>query len=225
MPTDNTLTGKLTLTDSYTTVTKDAVLPTVAVTMDFYKDGKGIAMGKVAEQGDLLDVAWSQRIRKNLTVDGTVTSTGKLTAGSISTNGALSAATLTVGGKTLLNLIYPVGSIYMSMNYTSPASLFGGTWEQLKNRFLLGCSDVYSAGATGGSETHTLTIDEIPTHNHNYGVYDESSTTTLEINHMPAYCGVQNDTGWGSHTLYSGGGMGHNNMPPYLAVYMWKRTA
>ena len=59
VPTDNTLTGKLTLTDSYTTVTKDAVLPTVSVTMDFYKDGNGIAMGKVAEEGNLLDVVWN----------------------------------------------------------------------------------------------------------------------------------------------------------------------
>ena len=58
VPTDNTLTGQLTLTDSYTTVTKDAVLPTVAVTLDFYKDGNGIAMGKVAEEGSLLDVSW-----------------------------------------------------------------------------------------------------------------------------------------------------------------------
>lgn len=58
VPTDNTLTGQLTLTDSYTSVTKDAVLPTVAVTMDFYKEGNGVAFGKVAEEGSLLDVAW-----------------------------------------------------------------------------------------------------------------------------------------------------------------------
>lgn len=70
--TDKTLTSTLTIKDSYTTVTKDAVLPTVAVTMDFYKDGNGIAMGKVSESGDLLDVAWGQRIRKDLQVDGTI---------------------------------------------------------------------------------------------------------------------------------------------------------
>ena len=81
VPTDSTLTGKLTLTDSYTTVTKDTVLPTVAVTMDFYKDGKGAAFGKVAETTDLLDVAWSERVRKNLTVDGTHTVTGDTTLG------------------------------------------------------------------------------------------------------------------------------------------------
>lgn len=63
VPTDSTFTGVLTLTDSYTTVTKDAVLPTVSVTMDFYKDGNGVAFGKVAEEGNLLDVTW--RIKNN----------------------------------------------------------------------------------------------------------------------------------------------------------------
>ena len=72
VPTDSTLTGSVKITDSYTTVTKDAVLPTVAVTMDFLYDGKGVALGKVSETTDLLDVAWNERVRKNLTVDGTI---------------------------------------------------------------------------------------------------------------------------------------------------------
>lgn len=75
--TDTTFEATAIITDSYTSVTMKAVLPTVAVTMDFYKDGNGIAMGKVSEQGDLLDVAWSGRVRKNLTVDGTLTVSGK----------------------------------------------------------------------------------------------------------------------------------------------------
>ena len=214
IPTDSTLTGKAVFTDSYVSVERAGTLPTVAVTMDFYKDGKGIAMGKVAETTDLLDVAWNQRVRKNLTVDGTLTISGNL-----------SVENLTVSGKTLLNLIYPVGSIYMSVNSTSPATLFGGTWAQLKDRFLLGVGDTYAAGSTGGAATHTLSLDEIPSHNHSYGVYNASSTTQIEVNHMAAYCGVQNGTGWGSNTLFAGGGLAHNNMPPYLAVYMWKRTA
>ena len=61
---------------------------------------------------------------------------------------------------------YPVGSIYMSVNSTSPASLFGGTWEQLKDRFLLGAGDTYTNGSTGGESTHTLTVDEMPSHTH-----------------------------------------------------------
>ena len=71
--TDKTFESVAKITDSYTSVSKTAVLPTVAVTMDFYKDGNGIALGKVAEQSELFDVAWSERIRKNLTVDGEAT--------------------------------------------------------------------------------------------------------------------------------------------------------
>ena len=77
--TDSTFTGIAKITDSYTSATKDFVLPTVAVTMDFYKDGKGVAFGKVAETTELLDIAWSERVRKNLTVDGTQTVTGNAT--------------------------------------------------------------------------------------------------------------------------------------------------
>lgn len=214
VPTDQTLTGKAVFTDSYTNVERTATLPTVAVTMDFYKDGNGIAMGKVAEQGDLLDVAWNQRVRKNLTVDGT----------------------FTVGSKTLLNLIYPVGSIYMSVNSTSPATFIGGTWEQIKNRFLIGCGDTYVAGASGGAATHTLTVDEMPTHgNHLYASGDwigQGASGGKYLNtdaNMSSY--GSSGRGWllSSNEAYpagytTGGGKAHNNMPPYLAVYMWKRT-
>ena len=79
VPTDSTFTGTASFTDSYTTVSQNSTLPTVAVTMDFYKDGKGVAFGKVAETSDLLDIAWSERVRKNLTVDGTCSVTGNAT--------------------------------------------------------------------------------------------------------------------------------------------------
>ncbi len=72
VPTDSTLTATAKITDNYISVTKDAVLPTVEVTMDFHSSGKGIAFGKVAETEDLFDVNWHQRIRKNLQVDGTI---------------------------------------------------------------------------------------------------------------------------------------------------------
>ena len=64
--------------------------------------------------------------------------------------------------------IYPVGAIYMSVSSTSPASLFGGTWEQIQNRFLLAAGDTYAAGKTGGEATHTLTVEEMPAHNHSF---------------------------------------------------------
>ena len=245
VPTDNTLIATATITDSYTSVTQEAVLPTVAVTMDFLANGKGVAFGKVAETSSLLDVEWDTKLNKTLNVKGNTTLDGTLTvkqgttmSGSLSVTGNASfnsalivggnvsiTGSLTVGGKTLLNYIYPVGSIYMSVNSTSPATLFGGTWERLKDRFLLGSGDTYSNGATGGAATHTLAVSEIPSHNHGYGVYDASSTNSMAVNHMAAYCGKVASTAWGSNTLYTGGGSAHNNMPPYLAVYMWKRTA
>lgn len=67
-------------------------------------------------------------------------------------------------GEGTLNAIYPIGSIYMSVNSTNPSQIFGGTWEQIKDRFLLACGNTYSNGATGGEANHILTIAETPTH-------------------------------------------------------------
>lgn len=77
----------------------------------------------------------------------------------------------------IVDLIYPIGSIYMSINSTSPATLFGGTWTQLKDKFLLGASETYISGESGGNPTHTLTIDEMPSHTH---TFTGSSATTSE---------------------------------------------
>ena len=71
-------------------------------------------------------------------------------------------------GAPLLNLVYPVGSIYWSSNDTDPGTLFGGTWQQIKDMFVLAAGDSYSVNATGGEKTHTLAIDEMPSHNHSF---------------------------------------------------------
>ena len=122
----------------------------------------------------------------------------------------------------LLDKIYPIGSIYMSVNNTSPASFLGGTWTQLKDRFLLGAGDTYSAGATGGSATHTLTVDEIPSHKHSTYIVGAQSGEWKGFAGGSAMTYAQWNSSYGGNT---GGGAAHNNMPPYLAVYMWKRTA
>lgn len=130
-----------------------------------------------------------------------------------------------VKSKGIINLIYPVGSIYMSVNSASPASLFGGTWTQIEDTFLLAAGQTYTAGDTGGEATHTLSKDEMPSHTHRmYGASDSG---------MPDYFGgssanygITARTGSSYDRLeYVGGGQAHNNMPPYLAVYVWKRTA
>lgn len=124
----------------------------------------------------------------------------------------------------ILDTIFPIGHIYMSVDGTSPASLFGGTWEALEAQFLLGAGSGYTAGATGGEETHTLTVGEIPSHRHDQGgwIYApnlETQGNTVQVQMQEVW------TGRTVYTGYSGSGYAHNNMPPYLVVYMWKRTA
>lgn len=138
-----------------------------------------------------------------------------------------------------IDQVYPVGSIYMSMSGTNPATLFGGTWEQIKSRFLIGAGEneanttnywgTYNAGTCnftvgemGGEPNHALSYNEMPTHSHEMQGelrYSASSSwwiggnggTTIEVGNIA--------------TSAAGNGWEHNNMPPYLVVYMWKRVA
>lgn len=130
-----------------------------------------------------------------------------------------------LGGKTLAEImlaLYPVGAVYISANSTSPASLFGGTWEQLKDRFLLGAGDSYAAGSNGGEATHTLTVNEMPSHKHVMQLKGYLNPNAGEGNWQYSLSAIGTVD---VHTASTGGGNPHNNMPPYLAVYMWKRVA
>lgn len=122
--------------------------------------------------------------------------------------------------------IYPVGSIYMSIDPTDPSTYFGGTWEKIMGRFLLSADDsTYLTGETGGEATHTLTIPEIPSHMHSNAIGDA----------FMMYVGAGGNIGGdipgnaimigAGTTGPKGGNQPHNNLPPYLVVYMWKRTS
>lgn len=124
----------------------------------------------------------------------------------------------------IFKLIYPVGSIYMSVNSTSPATLFGGTWTELQGRFLLGRSSTYAAGSTGGEATHTLTVAEMPKHNHNMADNDAGYFAGWGSRNGWAQASANITSGGRFFTDYAGNSKPHNNMPPYLSVYMWKRT-
>lgn len=116
----------------------------------------------------------------------------------------------------LLNAMYPIGSIYISVNDKNPTTLFGGTWEQIKDRFLLSCGDTYQNGVTGGEEKHILTKNELPKFNFVCPVGDNTGHgTTAQVTPYT----YTND--WAT----IGGGQAHNNMPPYLSVYIWKRVS
>ena len=174
-------------------------------------------------------------------------SEGNLTVKTITTTDQSSSAPS-------LDSIYPVGSIYMSVNATNPSTLFGGTWTQIKDSFLLSCGDIYANGSTGGASSVALEVNNIPSHSHSFSgttsndgnhshtgntlelrqtnSYNYSNDAARPISSSASYYGIQitNDAGAHQHTFSgttgaTGSGQAHNNMPPYLAVYMWKRTA
>jgi len=117
---------------------------------------------------------------------------------------------------------YPIGSIYMNVNNVNPSEYFGGEWEQIKDVFLLCAGDKYIAGSTGGEETHKLTIDEIPSHNHSYLFprWGTSAGANAIYGSNGSGAGADYDD-----RFYQGGSQAHNNMPPYLAIYVWQRIA
>lgn len=150
----------------------------------------------------------------------------------------------------IIDMVYPVGSYYWSSNATNPSSIFGGTWEQIKDRFVLAAGNSYKVGATGGEATHKLTVNEMPSHNHSAstnstgshshyvnakGTDDEAGNYGLQYEGgFSGRCLVGGGNYWsssnGAHshsvTVNNTGGSGaHNNMPPYIVAYCWHRTA
>ncbi|MGN8763939.1 phage baseplate protein [Hornefia butyriciproducens] len=138
----------------------------------------------------------------------------------------------------------PVGSIYLSIDPTDPSTLFGGTWERIQDRFLLAAGSTYRAGGTGGEATHTLTAAELPSHTHGSATL-KGSFRVLQWTGGSASGVVTQGENKEDRTLSKGDSAGsrnfyvdathehssvgsdqsHNNMPPYLAVYVWKRIA
>lgn len=148
----------------------------------------------------------------------------------------------------LFNYIYPVGSLYMSMNSTNPKELFGGEWKQIEGRFLFGVGSstddngdtrFYGLGTTGGEFSHTLTEQEMPNHKHigkNYSTsWNQNITVPSGHSFAVSYNREAGSWGWAEEdvpngeinlmadTTDVGGNSSHNNMPPYLVVYMWQR--
>lgn len=207
--TDRSYTAKIVVTDSLGNSAEfEENIPTEQVAFHLKEGGKGAAFGKAAEQDELLDVAWDAHFREDVQVDGA----------------------LQVGGKSLLDMVYPVGSIYLSVSGTDPQTLFGGTWVRLEDVFLLAAGAKHAAGSTGGEESHILTEDEIAPHKHAMAYGPESSASGTGFSYgIAAGCATNaaGGRGYASNlgTFSAGGGQPHNNMPPYLAVYTWKRTA
>lgn len=115
---------------------------------------------------------------------------------------------------------HPVGTYYWTSENVNPSTMFGGVWEQVKDVFLLAAGNTYPAGSTGGEATHTLTINEMPAHTHTWNSNYQAATSGGSFNAW----GLAG-TASGVVTSSVGGGNSHNNMPPYVAAYCWRRIA
>ena len=178
-------------------------------------------------------------------------------------------------GINLALAMYPVGSIYLSVNNVNPGTIFGGTWEQIQDRFLLAAGSTYTGGATGGAASHThtsaahthtsaahvhttaghvLTVNEMPSHTH--PIYYDTNFCAVSTGNINSWkqglVNVNYPSGnypTNQNQPYTGGGASHSHgntgsttpgntgsttpgntgssssLPPYLAIYVWKRTA
>lgn len=159
----------------------------------------------------------------------TVTATTVTASGNINTTGG----EVQINGTNIFDKIYPVGSIYINAtNSTNPATLLGfGTWSSFgAGRVLVGIdssdTDFDTSQETGGAKTHTLTTTELPSHTHTHTVQTGRSFSS-SIGNAPVVQGSDNTVLSSSAvtTSSTGGGSAHNNLQPYIVVYMWKRTA
>jgi hypothetical protein len=138
---------------------------------------------------------------------------------------------VSIGEESVLLKVYPIGSIYISVSSTNPGTLFGGTWAAFgAGKVLVGLdsedADFDTAEETGGAKTHTLTTDEMPSHNHRLKSWAWGYTRTGGADYLAdrdlTYDNYDESE---NHIGNRGGGGAHNNLQPYIVVYMWERTA
>lgn len=223
-----------------------AAIADAAVTYDKIKD-KAVGSAKMADNAVSAKKIASDAVQERHIFDGSVTQS-KLAAESVSSaklapnavtkdkiaDGAVTEEKLASNAlDSVLNAyflkVYPVGAFYFSASSDNPAMLFGGTWTQIKDTFILAAGTKYKAGTTGGEATHTLTAPEMPNHYHDEYAGNDGGDSSAPSGYIgwPSI-GYTSDKTWFAKlakTSGAGGGAAHNNMPPYLAAYVWQRTA
>ena len=195
---DNSYDFILTVADYFKTITQSADISTAFTLMDFHSSGTGMGIGKVSEKPNTLEIALDVEFKGNI-----------------------------FG---VFDRIYPVGSIYLAFNHVNPGDLFGGTWERIENAFLWASKASDTIGATGGERTHTLTVAEMPTHKHQVAAYKSTDGNGVTVDTYSALAGSStgsDTTGkyYTNGTQSVGSSQPHNNMPPYIQVSAWRRTA
>lgn len=170
------------------------------------KTPTGVSFGKIWERG-IIDA------------QGDVYVSGKTDTKSLTVDG------FAISKLTILNMIYPVGSIFISTSSANPSTTMGGTWTRYgQGRVLVGVNesdtDFSTAGKTGGEKTHLQTVDEMPSHTHGFRGGGENNYVRVEPSSTYGYSGNSDKT-----TNATGGNKPFNIMQPYITTYMWLRTA
>ena len=126
-----------------------------------------------------------------------------------------------------MDRIFPIGSYFCAETATNPSVLLGfGTWEQLKDRMLIGVGDSFALSSVGGEINHTLTNAEMPSHTHDFMVPPRLFAERNNDSDAIVCTNANESTNAMIYaTTSAGGNVAHNNMPPYKAVYIWKRIA
>lgn len=208
---------RLALTDAFGTVSVTGDLPSAAFAMHLNAAGDGVAFGKACERSNAVEIA-----------EGRTLYLGDSTLAAYIQAQAKTAAVR----DWIRDTFFPVGAVYHSYASTSPAALFGGTWTQIQDRFLVGAGSSYAAGAVGGAVTVALTGAHLPASQVTpyrstdrfvtmcgTGDTPDGYVTPAASGTLPLYWGGN----WGTRAL--GDGAAHENRPPYYAVYIWRRTA
>ena len=247
--------GTARLTPSYDLAAVTGVGNTTPYTVEFSNATTGLATTSNLQVGGTLKLGGTVDFENPLslaavslvsnttpyTIEFSNAATGLATTANVDVGGELTvsgnatvSSNLTVGGTSLVDLIYPLGAIYITTSAVSPSSIWAGTtWVAYgEGRTMIGhgagagLTDRPTVEATGGAETHTLTKAEIPPHKHSEVRHNDHRTTSVTLSGLNIYdaTGYQTvDTGDGSADGLQG--QAHNNMQPYIVTYMWKRTA
>lgn len=204
----------------------ETFVSTSSVILDFMTGGYGFGVGKICEQ-------------EGMEVSMETTFFGPVNIGSRHQRleDYIHSVVNELSVRDIVDIIYPVGSIYITTAFpenSTPAAIFGGSWVQIKDRFILAAGDDYPGLSVGGESSHILLEREMPRHRH-YGCtrtyYDAlENPGTHPYASQPAEDNAKittlfsNFTG-GAKDGVAGSCAAHNNMPPYLAAFIWQRVA
>lgn len=209
---------------------------TVTNTVTLYDDSWTYEYGSLSVGSHTIKVTKNELIVDNTTIKSDFN--GKLGV----KNTTKSNVNLTLSSKawyheaTFFDKIYPIGSVHITTNSVNPSNYFDGEWERIQDTFLLASGATYENGSTGGSATVTLTAAQsgVPQHTHTYAhtdtTYKANTTsrkpgTATAANYVTSITATANNTNKTSNNnTAANASQAHENMPPYLAVYMWERV-